>query len=94
MAPKEDIVQAVIQALTIEIEASGRHVHLTREGVEVLFGPGHLLTPTKPLSQPGQFARAERVDVVGPKGTLKNVAVLGPERGEEVEVQVSLLTFK
>lgn len=88
VAPREDIVQAVVQALTIEIEASGRHVHLTREAVERLFGPGHRLTPTKPLSQPGQFVCAERVDVVGPRGTLQNVAVLGPER-KECQVEVS-----
>lgn len=88
MAQREDIVQAVVQALTIEIEASGRHVHLTREAVERLFGPDHRLTPTKPLSQPGQFACAERVDVIGPRGTLKNVAVLGPER-KECQVEVS-----
>ncbi len=88
MVGREDIVQAVVKALTIEVEASGRHVHLTRQAVERLFGPGHRLTPTKPLSQPGQFACAERVDVVGPKGTLKNVAVLGPER-QACEVEVS-----
>lgn len=85
----EHIVRAVVEALTIEIEASGRHVHLTEEAVAALFGPGHRLTPAKPLSQPGQFACAERVDVVGPKGTLRNVAVLGPARGE-CQVEVSL----
>lgn len=84
----QDIVDAVVRALTVEVEASGRHVHLTREAVEQLFGPGHRLTPTKELSQPGQYACAERVDVVGPKGTLKNVAVLGPER-KECQVEVS-----
>lgn len=82
MKREEAVVRAVIDALTIEIEASGRHVHLTREAVEALFGGGHRLTPVKPLSQPEQFACAERVELVGPKGTLKNVAVLGPERGE------------
>lgn len=88
MATREELLRSVIEALTIEIEASGRHVHLTREAVERLFGPDHRLTPTKPLSQPGQFACAERVDVVGPKGTLRNVAVLGPER-KECQVEVS-----
>lgn len=84
----QDIVQAVVNALTIEVEASGRHVHLTGDAVEYLFGAGHQLTPAKPLSQPGQFACVERVDVVGPKTTLKNVAVLGPER-KECQVEVS-----
>lgn len=88
MARQEEIVQAVVEALTVEIEASGRHVHLTREAVERLFGPGQRLTPVKDLSQPGQYACAQRVDVVGPKGTLKNVAVLGPER-KECQVEVS-----
>lgn len=88
MATREELLRSVIEALTIEIEASGRHVHLTREAVERLFGPDHRLTPTKPLSQPGQFACAERVDVIGPKGTLRNVAVLGPER-KECQVEVS-----
>lgn len=88
MTSREDILQAVLGALTIEVEASGRHVHLTREAVERLFGPGHRLTPVKDLSQPGQFACAERVEVVGPKGSLRNVAVLGPER-KECQVEVS-----
>lgn len=88
MGNREEIVKAVVNALTIEIEASGRHVHLTREAVEALFGPGHRLTAARPLSQPGQFVSAERVDVVGPKGTFANVAVLGPERKEN-QVEVS-----
>lgn len=88
MTTREDILQAVLGALTIELEASGRHVHLTPEAVERLFGPGHRLTPVKDLSQPGQFACAERVDLVGPRGTLRNVAVLGPER-KECQAEVS-----
>lgn len=88
MTMGEEILRSVIEALTIEIEASGRHVHLTSEAVERLFGPGHRLTPAKPLSQPGQFACQERVDVIGPKGTLARVAVLGPER-KECQVEVS-----
>lgn len=88
MTGREELVKAVVNALTIEIEASGRHVHLTREAVETLFGPGHRLTAVRPLSQPGQFVSAERVDVVGPKGSFQNVAVLGPERKEN-QVEVS-----
>lgn len=88
MARQEEIVQAVVEALTVEIEASGRHVHLTPAAVERLFGPGAALTPVKDLSQPGQYACAQRLDVVGPKGTLKNVAVLGPTR-KECQVEVS-----
>lgn len=87
MASSKEIVQAVVNALTIEIEASGRHVHLTVEATQALFGPGHRLTAVRPLSQPGQFVCAERVDVIGPKGSFQNVAILGPERkANQVEV--------
>lgn len=64
----------------IMLEVSARHVHLTQEAVDVLFGEGHQLTFKKALSQPGQFACEERVTVVGPKKTFENVAVLGPVR--------------
>lgn len=64
----------------IKVEISARHVHLSQEAVNVLFGEGHTLTPKKDLSQPGQFACEERVTVVGPKKTFENVAVLGPVR--------------
>ncbi|MGN1003329.1 MAG: PduL/EutD family phosphate acyltransferase, partial [Oscillospiraceae bacterium] len=77
----------IVRLLTIEMEASGRHIHLSRAHVDALFGTGHRLTPVKDLSQPGQFACQERVTLVGPKGELKNVVVLGPERGEsQVEI--------
>lgn len=64
----------------IPIAVSARHVHLTRAAVDALFGVGHALTPAKPLSQPGQYACAEVVDLIGPKRTLQGVRVLGPER--------------
>ncbi len=70
------------------VETSARHVHLTREHVEALFGAGYQLTRKKDLSQPGQFACEERVDITGPKGTIKNVSILGPERPES-QVEVS-----
>ena len=79
----------IVRLLTIEIEASGRHIHLSRAHVDALFGVGYKLTPVKDLSQPGQFACKERVTLVGPKGELKNVVVLGPERGES-QVEISL----
>lgn len=65
----------------ILIETSARHIHLTDKAVEILFGAGHSLTKKKDLSQPGQFACEEKVEVVGPKGTLK-MSVLGPTRPE------------
>ena len=81
------LVQQVIQNIFVELEASGRHVHVTKAQAQVLFGHG--LTPKRPLSQPGQFLANERVTVVGPKGSFENVAVLGPER-PEAQVEISL----
>ena len=68
--------------LRIPISSSVRHVHLSTEHVEVLFGAGHKLTKKADLSQPGQFAAEEVVALVGPKGTIKGVRVLGPARSE------------
>ena len=78
-----------MEPLKIMIEGSGRHVHLSREDVDVLFGQGFELEVKKPLSQPGQYATPHKVDVTGPKGTLKGVTVLGPCR-KESQVEVSL----
>ena len=81
------LAKAVLGRIFIELEASGRHVHVTKEQAITLFG--HPLTPKRPLSQPGQYLANERVTVVGPKGEFQNVAVLGPERGE-AQVEISL----
>lgn len=67
-------------ALAIPVGISNRHVHLAQQDVEALFGKGYILTPFKPLRQPGQFAAEECVTVVGPKGSLTQVRVLGPTR--------------
>lgn len=83
----ENLTQAVLDRLFIPLEASGRHVHITKAQAQVLFGHG--LTPKRPLSQPGQYLSNERVTLVGPKGKFQNVAVLGPER-KEAQVEVSL----
>jgi len=71
------------------VEVSARHVHLNRAAMDVLFGEGSEMTFVRELSQPGQFVCAERVDVVGPKRTIANVVVLGPERAES-QVEVSM----
>ena len=71
------------------VETSARHVHLTREHVDILFGAGHQLTKKKDLSQPGQFACEERVTVKGAKKELAGVSVLGPER-PATQVEISL----
>ena len=73
----------------IFIETSARHVHVTEETLEILFGKGAALTPKKELSQPGQYAAMERVDVVGPKRTLSGVSILGPVRKAN-QVEISL----
>ena len=83
----QQLVDAVLGSLFVELEASGRHVHVTKEQAITLFG--HPLTPKRPLSQPGQYLANERVTVVGPKGEFANVAVLGPER-KAGQVEVSL----
>ena len=87
MADYEKIAQAVADRLFVELEASGRHVHLTKDQANALFG--HPLTPERPLSQPGQFLSRERVTLVGSKGEFRNVAVLGPER-EAGQAEISL----
>ena len=83
----EAVVGAVLKNIFVELEASGRHVHVTEAQAQVLFG--HRLTPKRPLSQPGQYLANERVTVVGPKGQFENVAVLGPERSA-AQVEISL----
>ncbi len=73
----------------ILVETSARHLHVTREHLDILFGEGYELTSKKDLSQPGQFACEERVDIVGPKRTLSGVSILGPIR-KATQVELSL----
>lgn len=70
------------------VETSARHVHVTQEHLEILFGKGAKLTHKKDLSQPGQFACEERVTIVGPKKEMPNVSILGPVR-PETQVELS-----
>lgn len=81
------LADAVIKRLFVQLEASGRHVHVTKTQAQRLFGHG--LTEKRPLSQPGQYLANERVSIIGPKGKFENVAVLGPERPEG-QVEISL----
>ncbi|MGL4344061.1 MAG: ethanolamine utilization phosphate acetyltransferase EutD [Cellulosilyticaceae bacterium] len=85
----DEVVQELKQKVFIEVEASGRHVHLSRSDIDTLFGHGYQLTPVKELSQPGQYACKERVTITGPKGSLQNVVVLGPAR-KASQIEVSL----
>ncbi|MBP6126011.1 MAG: phosphate propanoyltransferase [Leptotrichiaceae bacterium] len=75
------------------VEASGRHVHLSKEHLEQLFGKGYELTIAKELSQPGQYAAKERIRVIGPKGEFSNVVILGPCR-DFSQVELSLTDCK
>jgi putative phosphotransacetylase len=74
---------------TVPIGLSNKHVHVSQADLEVLFGKGYALTVKKDLSQPGQFAAEEKVDIVGPKNTIKGVRILGPVRpNTQIEVSV------
>jgi acetate kinase len=73
--------------IPIPIGVSAHHVHLSQPDVERLFGPGHMLTPISPLEQPGQFACEEQVRLIGPRGSIDRVRVLGPARSQsQVEI--------
>ncbi|WKY47043.1 phosphate propanoyltransferase [Eubacteriaceae bacterium ES3] len=97
---KQVIEQIVINTVKRLIEAentpnrvvlgiSNKHIHLSKEDIETLFGEGHELTNIKDLKQPGQYACAECVKVIGPKGSFGKVRVLGPARPES-QVEISL----
>lgn len=74
----------------IPIEVSAHHIHLAQDHVEALFGPGHQLTPHADLSQPGQYACKEQLTIVGPKGRIERVRVLGPTRSQtQVEIAMT-----
>ncbi len=72
----------------VPVGISSRHVHLSEEHIDILFGEGHKLTPIKDLSQPGQFACEETVTLIGPKGAIEKVRILGPAR-KATQVELS-----
>jgi len=79
-----------VRQFTLPVAISARHAHLSRKSIEALFGPGHDLTVARPLSQPGQFAAQETVTLIGPRGKLEHVRVLGPPRPvDQVEISRS-----
>ena len=73
----------------VKVSLSNKHLHLKQEDIEKLFGKGYKLNVFKPLAQPGQYACEEKVDIIGPKGALKGVRVLGPAR-PETQVEISM----
>ncbi|MDD2350498.1 MAG: phosphate propanoyltransferase [Synergistaceae bacterium] len=85
----EEVLIRLPRFLKIPVEASGRHVHLKREHVDLLFGKGYELTPRRDLSQPGQYLCEERLTLKTDKGILRNVAILGPVR-KDTQVELSL----
>lgn len=86
----EQVMDMMTKAGLVQVEVSARHVHLTDQDVEVLFGKGAVLHEKRPLSQKGQYLSEERVTLIGPKGKKERVAVLGPVRSAtQVELSVS-----
>ena len=86
----EQVMDTMTKAGLVQVEVSARHVHLTDQDVEVLFGKGAVLHEKRPLSQKGQYLSEERVTLIGPKGKKERVAVLGPVRSAtQVELSVS-----
>lgn len=83
----EALTDALLTHIFIPLEASGRHVHLTKGQCQILFGTN--LTVKRPLSQPGQYLSEQRVSIIGPKGRFDHVAVLGPARSE-AQVEISM----
>ena len=75
--------------MKLTVGLSNKHIHLSQADVDILFGEGYQLTEFKPLAQPGQYACVEKVDLVGAKGTIKGVRVLGPIR-PQTQVEISL----
>ncbi len=74
----------------LPIALSNRHIHLSQKDLDILFGEGYELTKAKDLSQPGQYACEEKVDLVGPKRTISGVRILGPVRSEtQIEVSIA-----
>jgi putative phosphotransacetylase len=88
----EEIVKMVLERIEmtdyIPIEVSAKHIHISQEHLEYLFGKEYELTPVRQLSQPGEFLAQERIDIIGPKGIIKNVAILGPCR-QRTQVELS-----
>lgn len=86
---KKQILEECGQKQKIRVEASGRHIHLSKDDAEKLFGVGYKFQVLKELSQPGQYACKERVRLIGPKGIIEGVVILGPFRNK-TQVELSL----
>ncbi|MBC9783847.1 phosphate propanoyltransferase [Heliobacterium chlorum] len=88
IALKDRLPELESASRTIRVGISNRHIHLSNEHVEILFGAGHQLKKLKDLAQEGEFAAEETVTLVGPKGVIRGVRVLGPLR-KTTQVEIS-----
>lgn len=77
---RSELDMKVFKTTSVPLSISAHHIHLNQENFELLFGKGKTMTPKSPLSQPGQFAANETVNLIGPKGNLEKVRILGPAR--------------
>ena len=93
LKPKSPPLRSETGSSGIKVEVSARHVHLTREAVEALFGKGATLEKDRDLSQPGEYLSKQRLKLITKKGEISNVAILGPER-KAVQVELSLTDAK
>ncbi len=75
--------------MKVIVETSARHIHASQNVLDILFGKGYNLNPKRFLSQPGQFLSSEKVEISGPKSSIKNVSILGPVR-EKTQVELSI----
>ena len=78
----------MLRSKPVPVSVSAHHVHLSQGDFETLFGRGKTMTPRSELSQPGQFACVETVNLIGPKGRVNRVRILGPVR-KESQVEIS-----
>lgn len=82
---KKEIID--YKSMQVSVGVSGRHLHISKDHMEILFGRGYELTPMKYLSQPGQFAAKEQLTICGPKGVFEKVRIIGPCRNiTQVEI--------
>lgn len=86
----DSIKNEICKRKIVMVEISARHVHLSAKDLEIIFGKNSSLHSKRDLSQPGQYLSEERVNLIGPKSEIKNVAILGPVRNNtQVELSIS-----